>query len=67
MAGFSNEAHTCVECFYLYLSVNSFHVVDDIPVKTPDDFDIHRQAKSVLLSALHPLTTHPERWERRFK
>jgi hypothetical protein len=28
--------------------------------------DIHNSARTVLVSRLHPLTTHPERWERRF-
>jgi hypothetical protein len=28
--------------------------------------DIHNHTRTVLLSRLHPLTTHPERWERRF-
>jgi hypothetical protein len=46
--------------------VNSFHGVDDIALATPKDLDIHSHSSSVLVSALHPLTTHPERWERRF-
>jgi len=55
-----------LKCFYLSLSVNGFHVSDHIGSTTPHDFDIHRHSWSVLVSALHPLTTHPERWERRF-
>ena len=27
---------------------------------------IHNYIRTVLVSGLHPLTTHPERWERRF-
>ena len=66
MPGFSNKPHTTLQSFDLCLSVNVVHVADDIGSTTPDDCDIHSFSFSVLVSALHPLTTHPERWERRF-
>jgi hypothetical protein len=66
MTRFSNQAHSGLQCFDLSLGVNGFHGGDDIAWATPEDWSIHRLSWSVLVSALHPLTTHPERWERRF-
>ena len=66
MSGFTNGTQADIQIFDLALSVDSCHNGDNIVRSTLDVLVIHSRALLMLVSALHPLTTHPERWERRF-
>ena len=66
MSRLAHKTQAGVQIFDLVLGVDSCHSGDDIGQTTLEFFAIHSLALLMLVFALHPLTTHPERWERRF-